>query len=395
MDLEQLKKRASASSDKYKVKLSKRNFGASSAVDAMVSSERKSFGQSFEQSVKSEILSSSIAPKESIKEIGEEISASLAQLELEEHSAPLEVLKVVEAPITLKLDRVVETVVNAPIIEAPIAAPVTKVAHETVIKEVVSKPKEKLEAKHFGLSTTDILSEYFLNLAGHDEVTPPMSIHTISNDVGISYNTVKVTLQRMKKSRPQLIDRSTGGHWGFIVVRVSELARQEKRVVKPIQREYQIDISPLANRGLTQTHVKQILNKGILSEAELQKSIHDFANDLNFNFAALNIRSSPIRFFLGIVLKGNAYSPVKEVSKEQIEKREADQKALQDRLALKRQEAELQKQAEEFNSKFEAWKLEQTPEFLLSVIRYEDGQFARPKLVQEKEYFRNHVLNSL
>jgi len=68
----------------------------------------------------------------------------------------------------------------------------------------------------------------------------------------------------------------------------------------------QVDISPLASMGFTQSHLIQIIRQGKLSATETQDSISFFAFDLSRNGLKPN---SPLNFFMGIVRKGIPYAP--------------------------------------------------------------------------------------
>jgi hypothetical protein len=68
----------------------------------------------------------------------------------------------------------------------------------------------------------------------------------------------------------------------------------------------QVDISPLASMGFTQSHLIQIIRQGKLSATETQDSVNFFAFDLSRNGLKPN---SPLNFFMGIVRKGIPYAP--------------------------------------------------------------------------------------
>lgn len=68
----------------------------------------------------------------------------------------------------------------------------------------------------------------------------------------------------------------------------------------------QVDISPLASMGFTQSHLIQIIRQGKLSAVETQDSINFYAFDLNRNGLKPN---SQLNFFMGIVRKGIPYAP--------------------------------------------------------------------------------------
>jgi len=68
----------------------------------------------------------------------------------------------------------------------------------------------------------------------------------------------------------------------------------------------QVDISPLASMGFTESHLIQIIRQGKLSATETQDSINFFAFDLSRNGLKPN---SPLNFFMGILRKGIPYAP--------------------------------------------------------------------------------------
>lgn len=78
---------------------------------------------------------------------------------------------------------------------------------------------------------------------------------------------------------------------------------------------YVIDCKPLISIGLTETHLKRIFEKGHLSQEQIQNSIEAFAFDLRKSQKVKSIKSSPISYFLGILLKG-PYLPSAEFKKQ-------------------------------------------------------------------------------
>jgi hypothetical protein len=71
----------------------------------------------------------------------------------------------------------------------------------------------------------------------------------------------------------------------------------------------QVDCEPLSSIGFTGTHVRQIFGDKKLTAKDVQDSIHYFAFDLSRNGRAKLIKGNPIGFFMGILRKGNLYTP--------------------------------------------------------------------------------------
>ncbi len=70
-----------------------------------------------------------------------------------------------------------------------------------------------------------------------------------------------------------------------------------------------VDIEPLKEINFTVGHLKQIISQQKLSLEQVQVSIYAFAFDLNENGKAKKITTDPLSFFIGILKKGDPYSP--------------------------------------------------------------------------------------
>jgi hypothetical protein len=70
----------------------------------------------------------------------------------------------------------------------------------------------------------------------------------------------------------------------------------------------EINFEPLTNIGFTHSHLMQILKQKKLSEEMIQDSISYFAFDLKFNNTASEIKKGALKYFMGILLKGEMYN---------------------------------------------------------------------------------------
>lgn len=106
--------------------------------------------------------------------------------------------------------------------------------------------------------------------------------------------------------------------------------------------EEKIDISPLEKIGFTYSHVTQIRKRTQLTPEVIQASINHFAFDLKENSKAGHLKSSPLNFFMGILVKGIPYNPPENFEDEKSRALRAfleKQKELQENLAKLEDEA--------------------------------------------------------
>jgi hypothetical protein len=152
----------------------------------------------------------------------------------------------------------------------------------------------------------------------------------------------------------------------------------------------EIDVSPLENFRFTETHLKQLANRRVITPEQVQDSIYAFAFDLEQNGKGKSLKS-PLNYFMAILSKG-PYAPPENYENP------ADR---QRRLYLEAKEKQRQKRKETEENietlEFEEWVEKLTLEQRSDLVPPKD--FAKPGSTahnyQLREYFRENIWPAL
>lgn len=112
-----------------------------------------------------------------------------------------------------------------------------------------------------------------------------------------------------------------------------------------------IDLEPLFDIGFSKAHLAQIATRTTLSVEIIQDSINAFAFDLKINNKAKTLKKSPLDFFMGILGKGNPYTPPENY---ETPKQAAMRKYIEYKKTMIEKNNALMAQA--FDLAFEEWK---------------------------------------
>lgn len=170
-------------------------------------------------------------------------------------------------------------------------------------------------------------------------VTEQLSMTNIANGLGISRESTKTALKFLIKNnivmrlnsrtglhgwtnyklKESLVDEfvkqglnrvKTGANSSSNIYNNTNTTRYEEN--KDFHEMIEIDISPLAEIGFSEYHLKQILSQKKLSSDLIQHSIHAFAFDLRENDKEKHLKAkkiAPLNFIMGILRNGIPYTP--------------------------------------------------------------------------------------
>lgn len=169
------------------------------------------------------------------------------------------------------------------------------------------------------------------------QMTPPITIQTVSNAIKAPKGSIKTTLARLIQKGFIQRHSMKAGRGGWSVYQIEDAvyhalleahpgakthtephtthissSRIDKNTTTSKRRQSlntRVDAEPLAFIGFTQRHVMQILQRTDLTEAVIQESIHAFAFDLRMNHKARSLKKTPLDFFMGILFKGPYLPP--------------------------------------------------------------------------------------
>lgn len=149
-----------------------------------------------------------------------------------------------------------------------------------------------------------------------------------------------------------------------------------------------IDISSLQHIGFTKKHLSQLLKQGKLDLITIQDSINHFAYDLQYNKKEADIKTSPVAYFMGILLRVGLYNPPDNYESPK-------DRALRELLERKKTDKEKREAMikELINIAFEDWqaKLNQDEKDKLIPEEIRKSRLSGAKLASLRTYFSEHV----
>jgi hypothetical protein len=209
-----------------------------------------------------------------------------------------------------------------------------------------------------GLQRAIVIFLYKICKSSRAKTTEPIALEHIASYVKTSIGTVKTTIQRLEAKACVIRIESKNGRGGWSRYELPEWIFQEmlhnetdnklttnwlqtdnKLAAEPVTEpatkffssgsnnykttttetvpifqklsaEWEnIDITPLAPFGFTQTHLAQIAGDNKLTSEIVQDSIFAFAFDLENNNKTNTLKSSPLNYLMGILRSGKPYAP--------------------------------------------------------------------------------------
>jgi len=151
------------------------------------------------------------------------------------------------------------------------------------------------------------------------------------------------------------------------------------------------DIEPLAHIGFTNQHLNQIIKHGKIETSFIQQSIYAFAYDLETGNAK-KITTSPLNFFMGILKRGNIYTPL---SKDYIDPQEKARKIFLEKIKQQKEEkraVEKELLTQSYREWFRNLTDEEKKTFVMKIIP--ENQKTRWFQYQHdylEKYFKDHI----
>ena len=256
--------------------------------------------------------------------------------------------------------------------------------------------------------------------------TGKLNIHYISERSGVPVKTVKSTILKLQKKGLLKTENYRTGRGGWVIytlpqevfcelIKEEKLYQQSEKVIPQDMPQYtenglysssiyinnnnitttqqkdlpseweQIDISVLADIGLSKKHLVDLYEAKKLSASSVENSIQRFAWGMKNNPDAYKDYRNPLSPLIGVLKKGGEWLEVKYKS-------EADE-LMAKMLEISKQKAkDREKTIDDFvEADFEGWQDGLTEEKLEEIApsNYFQGKFREQTL---KEHFRKHVL---
>jgi hypothetical protein len=174
----------------------------------------------------------------------------------------------------------------------------------------------------------------------------------------------------------------------------SFLSKDSKETTTSIPEEFQeIDITALLPYGFTEKHLLQIIDRSGFDKEMIQDSIDAFAFDLRRNNLKAKLKTTPLRYFMGIVTRGTHYNPPENYETPQQESRRL---YLESKKIEKEREKKLQE--EEFEFAFGSWEKTLKPEekeAIIDDLLKDEPRMKNIIVVREgklKDYYRKNIL---
>jgi hypothetical protein len=146
-----------------------------------------------------------------------------------------------------------------------------------------------------------------------------------------------------------------------------------------------IDITPLQCIGFTHNHLSQIFTMGHLNARQVKNSIEAYAFDLKENKRAEKVKTTPLNLFMGILKKGQEYSPPKNYESE-------EDRVLREQVELERERLKKREEMQgELNDlKYQNWLLDLTIEKKLEILDVPHKFFDKMPVEAINEGLRKH-----
>jgi len=226
--------------------------------------------------------------------------------------------------------------------------------YQTGIKEVSIQPINQL----VGIQRKIIIFLYNDSKIKGSQSTNQLTLEHIGSCLNIQKNNVKLALIRLQKKGLIIRSSAKTGRGGWTIFHINNLTYQEllrmdkqgflfdseiKTGIKEVSQQVSqrvssassssnidlnykdttiiegsaddlppdwksIDCSPLAEIRFGLPHIRQIFRKGLLTVDQVQSSIEAFAFDIRVNGKEEQVKD-PLRFFIGILIKGVVYNP--------------------------------------------------------------------------------------
>lgn len=153
--------------------------------------------------------------------------------------------------------------------------------------------------------------------------------------------------------------------------------------------EQEIDFSQLSSIGFTRSHLAQILNQKKLTDEMIADSIGYFAFDLKYGGVTEKIKTDPLKYFMGILLKGEMYNrPANYESPQDIAMRQY----LEAKKAERAKQEQMQNELLELH--FEEWLIPLEESQIRAIVPLYDAAkgISTPRVKSElREYFRAEI----
>jgi len=268
-----------------------------------------------------------------------------------------------------------------------------------------------------------------------ENVTQEITLDYIASIIESHKNTVKTTINRLKKKSYIEIAEYKDGRGGWVKYRLPQaiyvdLIRYEKldsmakndengkqtvnkRYTQPVTKTVKmppsssssfinnntttteqsekwlnIDLSPLKEFGFTKDCLEQLYKSRITTPDNIKKSIDHFAFDLRENNKAKKIKTNPLNYFMGIMKRTGLYLPPDNYESVQ-------DKTFKKMLKIEKEKANYRQEQIDslFKMHFDLWYEQQTNVFLKTLIpNVMVSNFKRTSkfvLTMAKEHFKN------